>query len=276
MEKTATDFPRFGRKKPCGFQGLETARAGVPRHPLTATRRHAFPRAFALAAFAAALAAGPAAARVFWTRPGAAHGPTTAGQPGWHRIHRAELEINGGRGELEALGVTLPLAAALEQLRAAYEAMGGEVFVAPGAAFGWGVARVGDRVIRFIAVAPEGPRECVVFRLEQTADDFARSQRASGKPAGEAPGGRERRVVRDLDHRWEARTIETAAPAAEALAAVGRALEAEGWQPALPGAPSAGFYVRDGDVCVVRASDGATPGAPSRVLVLMQRGAREP
>jgi len=258
------------------FQGLEKPPARRPtlgngRRAGGPDRAAARRRGLALALLAAA-AAGPAAAGVFWVRGGADHGATTAGRPGWTRVHRAELEINGGRGEMEVLGVTLPAAAALDQLRAAYEGMGGEVFVGPGAAMGWGVARVGERIIRFLVVAPEGPRECVVFRLEQSADAFARSMRAPDRPADDVAGGRERRTVRDAERRIEARTIETPAPPAEAAAAVGRALQAEGWQPALPDAAGAGLFVRGRDLCVVRATAGAAAGAPTRVLMLVQRG----
>ncbi len=255
LEKAAVRFPTLGSKSRRGFQPLETAR-----------------RLAAWLALLAAFTAAPAAARVFWARGGADHGATTAGRPGWNRAHQAELEINGGRGTMEVLGVTLPAATALDQLRAAYEGMGGEVFIAPGAAMGWGIARVGERVVRFLVIAPEGPRECVVFRFEQTAAEFERSVRAAERPAEEVPGGRERRTVRDADHELEARTIETPAPPAEAAAAVERALRAEGWQPALPDAPAAGLFVRGGDVCVVRANAGEGPGAPTRVLILVKRG----
>jgi len=207
---------------------------------------------------------------VFRRAGGADHGAATAGRPGWTLAHRAALEINGGRGEMEVLGVTMPMADALETLRAVYAAQGGEAVVSAGTAAGWGVARVGGRVIRFLAIAPEGPRECVVFRLEQTDAEFERSMR--GTDTEEPAGGRARRVVADAERGIEARTIESGADPEAAAGAIGRALAAEGWQPAIPGAERAGLYLRDGEACVVRVTAGGGPGGGgSRALVVRQR-----
>ncbi len=242
------------------FQGLEK-------------NRRLFSKAWKTGAWAlgvaAALAPEAAFAPVFRAVGGANHGATTANQPGWTRAYRAELEINGGRGELEVLGVSMPAAAALETLRATYAGMGGEAEIFPGETAGWGIARAGDRVIRFLAVSPQGPRECLVFRFEQSRADFERSLR--GADGAAFAGGRERRVAAESGGRFEARTIETGAEPAAASAAIARAHIAEGWRPALPDAPGAGLFVRGPDVCVVRVSARPAPEVGSRALIARQR-----
>ncbi len=227
----------------------------------------------AVAALALGLAA-PAGARVFRLFGGTAGpGGGTADPPGWTTLHRAELEINGGRAALTVLGVTLPPAEALETLRAAFAQAGGRTALAMGERLGWGVAFIGDRVVRVLVVALEGPRECVVFRLEQGRAEFERSQRgAEARPAdATAPGARTRRLVSDRTNRIEARSIESPAGPAETAAAIERALIAEGWRPALPGADSAGAYLRGGDVCVVRVVAAEGPGGGARALIVRRR-----
>ena len=232
------------------------------------------PRAFAIPALLLALSwAAPAAARVFRRIGGVDHGATTAGRPGWTRAYRTELEINGGRGEMEVLGVTLPLAAALDTLRATYEGLGGEAFFSSGDAVGWGVARIGDRIVRVLAIAVEGPRECLVFRFEQPRDQFERSMReAPGAAAAIAvPGARARRTVVDAENALTTETVETNAGPAETAAAIERALLAEGWLPALPGAPGAGLFLRGPEVIAVRVAGNDAPGGGARATILRKR-----
>jgi len=218
---------------------------------------------------AIALAATVAEARVFRLFGGS----LSADPPGWRTLYRAELEINGGRAELTVTGVSLPPAEALAVWRAAVEREGGEAAVAMGERFGWGVAMLGDRVWRALVIATEGPREGVLFRLEQSRADFERAQRGAAPVTDSEPfgGARTVRIVRDLTHRTQARTLESPAGPTETAEAIERALTAEGWIPALPGARSAGVYLRGGELCVVRVTASEAPGGGSRVLWVQRR-----
>ncbi len=212
----------------------------------------------------------PAGARVFRLFGG---GGAAAEMPGWNALHRAEIEINGGRAELMVMGVTLPAATALETLRAAIERESGETAFAMGDRFGWGMARIGDRILRVLVLATEGPRECLVFRIEQSRAEFERSQRgaAARPPDDVVAGARTTRRVADRTHEMEARSLESPAGPAETTAAIERALLAEGWQPALPGAAASGAYLRGDEMCFVRVVAAEAPGGGSRALIVRKR-----
>ena len=227
--------------------------------------------------FAAALAAG-AQARVFSIRGGGPeHGAVTGGQPGWNRAWTAAVRINGGRGTLEALGAEFPVRDASRLLRGAYEDMGGAVWSFSGDSAAWGVALVGDRVVRWLALDVGSRRECVVFRIEQTESDF----RASMKPppghqitALPVPPGA--RPVSFLMNETRGLSLEQSrAPLGveETAVLMRSAVESQGWTPLAPedrrhGRVSAMWFARGKETAVVQVT--ADPQGGSRVVRVHQ------
>ncbi|MDZ4198207.1 MAG: hypothetical protein U1E27_02880, partial [Kiritimatiellia bacterium] len=126
-------------------------------------------------AFTGALLPGPTAARVFRQIPGGWHGATSAGRPGWTLAYEARYRINGGGARIEALGCGLPLFDALRALEATYRERGAAVRVFGGERQGWGIAVADEAVIRFLVVEVGRPGECLVFRIEQSAEEFRQS-----------------------------------------------------------------------------------------------------
>jgi hypothetical protein len=189
---------------------------------------------------AALAAAAPVSARVFWRRGGAgAHGVASAGQPGWDLAWRAQVRINGGAGTLEALGTLSGPPETARQLNAVYRAQGGPSVAFSAAGMAWGMAWVDGRIVRWLAADAGRVRESVVFRLEQTPEDF----RASLQPPREhaigdvpvPPGARVRQVLANEDRGLVMEQSVVSAGAAETEAWMADAMASLGWTPVAPG-----------------------------------------
>ena len=150
--------------------------------------------------------AGVAYARVSWLHPGISHGSTSAGQPGWDLAFKSNVRINGGRGELETLGVSLPVSSAAQALQQAYADRGGAAAAWAGGSAAWGIASVDDAVIRWLAIRTASPRECLVFRLTQSAPDARASlqpvQRHQIEDLPVPPDARPSMFLADDDQGW--------------------------------------------------------------------------
>ncbi|MBP7275868.1 MAG: hypothetical protein KBA51_06675 [Kiritimatiellae bacterium] len=189
----------------------------------------------------ALLAAGAASGRVFWQHGGRSHGPTSAGQPGWALASSARVRVNGGRGELETLGVSDSVAGAARMLDAAYSSAGGVTAAWAGGGAAWGLAAVGDEVVRWLAVRLSGPRECVVFRLTQSRAD---ARASLGEPPADRfpempapPDTKPVMFLADDDRGWRLEHARAAGDADEVREWMASAMESAGWIPVTPRDP---------------------------------------
>lgn len=220
----------------------------------------------------------PAGARVFLLLGPSPHGATAAGQPGWNAAYRTTLEINGGRADLDVLGVGLGPADAQRLLEANYRGHGAAMAAGHGANLGWGIALDGDRVIRWLVIPVNRTQECVVFRIEQTREGFVESgrrpaaHRLSGVPV--PPSAEPRLYVAD-ETTLTALEVSESRPAPETTARLmASALESSGWMPMVPQDPSRDpggprIYVRRGEICTVQVSP--SPDGGSTVLRFHKR-----
>lgn len=227
-----------------------------------------------------ACAVSPAISRVFWQRGSGGHGAVSAGQPGWSRAYAAPLRINGGRADLEILGADLRADDAHRMLIETYRGMGGSVLSGHGAELGWGVALIGDRVVRWLIFGAGLRGECVVMRIDQTRADFAASVRRPDRSLlddlPDLPGAEPGLFAAD-DHALAAAEISSVRmPPAVAVARLESMLVGEGWTPAIPMDPGSGasiIYQRGRDLCVVSAT--ATPGGASVIRLRKTLGGRD-
>lgn len=228
-------------------------------------------------ALAAALGAAPVApARVFWRWGDAGvHGATSAGQPGWDLAWRARVRINGGGGTLEALGTLTGPAETARQLDAVYRAQGGTSVAFSAAGVAWGMAWMDGRVVRWLAADAGRVRESVVFRLEQTPDDFRASLQPPRKHALDdvpvPPGAQVRQFLANEDRGLAMEQSVSPAGAAETEAWLADAMASHGWIPVSPATARAGgrppaWYRRGEVTAVVHVAPDASGGA--RILRL--------
>lgn len=229
-----------------------------------------------VAAALALLAAGAAPGRVFWLRGGGPHGPTSAGQPGWDLASSARVRVNGGRGELETLGVSDSVAGAARMLDSAYQAAGGLTAAWTGDRAAWGIAAVGDEVVRWLAVRLSGPRACVVFRLTQSREDARASLR---NPNGDLmtdmpapPGTRPALFLADDDRGLRLDQARAPGHPDAVREWMASAMESAGWTPVTPRdpreAPRAAGYRRGARTAWVLV--GADPEGGARLLRLVR------
>lgn len=224
------------------------------------------------------LAPPPGRARVFLRTGGEAlHGATAGGQPGWTRILNARFRINGGAGHLEALGCSMPQANALLALQATYRDRKGTAHVFPGGKMGWGFARVENRVIRFLAVEVARPGECVVFRIEQTLEEFRDSMKPPPEPKLIAlpppEPGRVTLFAVNETTRTEFEIMESDRPVAAIERILKEQIQSAGWQDALPREATGGLHlvVRNHDVGLWMVHE--SPDGRAQIVRILKRGA---
>lgn len=246
--------------------GTRGSRGGFPW-----ARREAG-RAVAIAAILVVTGAGLAGARVFRLLGGEGGAVSPRDPPGWATVHRAELVLNGAPATVTVAGVSLPLQEAMGWWQASMEREGAHAATATGQRLAWGLAVTGDRVIRVLGLSPEGPRECVMVRLEQTKADFVRSQRTAGTGVVDPdwPGASVRWSVADPSGGLEMRIVESHDDRNAMLSAIWRSLISQGWRPAL-GDIAGGPFLRGDEIGLVHVREETSPGRPPRALIMRQR-----
>lgn len=209
------------------------------------------------------------------TGGGGIHGATEGGQPGWVPVWEARFRINGGAARVEALGCPRPAADALQALRDAYRAQKGYAHISPGERSGWGFARVGDQVIRFYAIEAARPGECLVFRIEQSLEEFRDSMRTPSKPIlTDLPAPEEGRVLRFAANETsgtEFEILESDLPAAVAERNLDGRIRAAGWREVLPRTGAGvrlGIRGRDVGLWLVRTDESGR----TQILRTLKRG----
>ncbi len=220
---------------------------------------------------------GLAYARVSWLHPGVSHGPTTAGQPGWDLAFKSNVRINGGRGELETLGVRMPVSTAAQALQRAYGDRGGASAAWAGGAAAWGMASVDDAVVRWLAIRTASPRECLVFRLTQSPQDARASLQPSPRHQIEdlpvPPDARPAMFLADDDQGWDLEYSTAPGAPDDVGGLMDSAMASRGWISFTPrdarAAPAVCGYRRDGRTAWIHVS--AEPGGGVRLLRMVRR-----
>ena len=236
-----------------------------------------------VATLCALLGCGAAQARVFLATPGS-HGPASAGQPGWNRVYEADVRINGGAGRMEVLGVDHSSRDTRTVLEQAYRRAGLQVFLLGPDALAWGAAFDTDRVIRLLVIATGAERACLVFRLEQSRDDFLRSVarptehrlRAVPPLAGSFP----RLFAADDRAGTEVEISETNQSPGQAATELHLRMLADGWAALTPhdaraGVPPGLLYARGDRLALVQAAVGTSGRTTVTRLVKRQHAASD-
>lgn len=213
-----------------------------------------------------------APARVFWRHDGGGHGSTEPGRPGWNSAYAARLEINGGKADLDVTGCQLAAPDAMRMLADTYRGMGGAVLDGHGSQIGWGIAKAGDRVIRWLVFGASRPRECIVVRITQSTADFLASGRRPIRTlldaVPELPGSEPRLFVADLQARLAVELSASKMPPAVAMRHMASQLVGEGWTPSIPIGPDSALsviYRRGRDLCIVSACPGPEGSSITRL-----------
>lgn len=229
------------------------------------------------AAVIAMTMAGGAFARVSWLQPGFSHGPVSAGQPGWDLAYKSSVRINGGRGELETLGVNVNVATAAQALQRAYSDRGGAAAAWAGGRAAWGIASVGGSVVRWLAVQTASPRACIVFRLTQSREDAqasllpVRRHQIEDLPA--LPEAQPSMFLADDDQGWNLEYSTAPGDPADVGGRMDSAMASQGWLSVTPrsnrGDTTVCGYRRGGRTAWIHVSPDPKGGV--RVLRMVRR-----
>lgn len=228
-----------------------------------------------------ALFQAPAEARVFLRWGAGRHAARTLEALGGKSAYESAITLNGGKGDLRVYTFTRSprdVAQALEKAFGVSGLSSGEDSMA--------LATVRSRgmVLRLIVVQLPGRDITLVFAVEQSEEEFARSSSppddASIGTIPAYPGSRALFRAEDLGSQTALVVSEARAPAADVRAFYRSRLKAEGWEPALPppngpGAePPLGVYLRSGQICCVLAEEKGFRGE-TRATILYKTEAIE-
>lgn len=228
-----------------------------------------------LASLALFLFVASASARVFWTLGGgASSGLLNADEANWTRAYSAPLRINGGRAEIGVWGTAQSVDEAMAVLRQRAQNRGGAMYAVNGGELAWGVACVGDRVLRFLISAGPG-RYCHIFQLEQSYEEFHASRvppATAGLPdVPEIPEARVSQVLAVESSGLTLASEHTATAPAVALHQINELLAGAGWGLMMPAGGQAGVYVRGRDLLVVNAVSSGGEGETLLTLAHKRR-----
>jgi len=167
---------------------------------------------------------------------------------------------------MEILGPTMPAEAAHRFLIQTYRAMGGSILAGRGANLGWGVALVGNRMVRWLIFEAGIRGECVALRMTQSLAEFrasaARPARSLLDGVPDAPGAEPRFFAADDDAAAAVEVSEVRLPPAETVERIESRLLGDGWIPARPtdGETATVLFRRGRELCAVSAvpSDGGS------------------
>jgi|GEM_PF-1818785 len=216
-----------------------------------------------LAALWLVAAALPAPALVF--SPG--HGdsdPVRGLAPDAQPAYQATLQLNGGTGGVDVRVCPGSVAAVLERLIGAYREQGALAFCQSGDRLGWGVVLQNGRVIRLLAAQVGRRPSCLLFRFEQSEQNFTHSENETpalppGLPA--YPGSRLTRLLRNADTGTSLAFSSATADPAEVLGYMQRALTDAGWTPALGARDeTSGVYLKGSELMCVTVNSAGKSG----------------
>lgn len=123
----------------------------------------------------------PAPGNVFWRwRPGTGHSvfETT---PGWQRVYRSNLRINGSRGRLEIMTCNDPLPNVMARLKNAFPSARPDATFRQGESAGAGLVQTGVTVTRLLVLDLGAPNQTVVFVLTQSPAEYEQSLEPPGE-----------------------------------------------------------------------------------------------
>ena len=224
---------------------------------------------------AALLAPCAAPARVFERWGARANDPIRAIMVGEHPAYTSAMKLNGGAGELEIYQVEGTPPQVLERLTAGYRALGAQVFCVSGPRLGWGLVLYGGKVIRLLAANMGQHNTCMLFRMEQTEQEFARSQQVPLRPLpADVPVFPGTRWTQAIENDAANSTTATATVGADPISVLryyAEAMPHAGWMPGLgPHDQATSIYVRGPELLVVNANSTGVRGQ-TMVIFLHKR-----
>jgi hypothetical protein len=215
---------------------------------------------------ALALLAPLAAPALVFERWGArGNDPVRALMVGEHPAYTTAMKLNGGAGELEIYQIEGSPPQALERLAAGYRALGAQVFCVSGLKLGWGLVLDGGRVIRLLVTNMGQHNTSMLFRMEQTEQEFARSQRTPVQPLPPDvpvfPGTRWTQAIENDAANSTTATATVGADPISVLRYFAETLPRAGWTPGLgPRDQATSLYVRGSELLVVNANSTGVRG----------------
>jgi len=175
------------------------------------------------------------------------------------------MKLNGGAGALEVYQVEGTPPQVLERLTAGYRALGAQVFCVSGAKLGWGVVLYEGRVIRLLVSNMGQHNTCMLFRIEQTEAEFARSQGVPTAPLPPTvplyPGTRWTQSIENEDAHSMTATATVGAEPNAVLRYYAETLPSAGWAPGLgPRDQASSLYVRGAELLAITANSTGVRG----------------
>ena len=206
-----------------------------------------------------------ASARVFERWGARSDDPARALMVGEHPAYTTTMKINGGACALEVYQVEGTPPQVLERLTAGYRALGAQVFCVSGAQLGWGMVLDGGRVVRLLVSNVGRHNTSMLFRMEQTEQEFARSQQVPAHPLPSEvplyPGLRWTQAIENEATDSTTATATVGAVPAAVLRYYAETLPAAGWKPGLGQRDQAtSLFVRGSELLAVDANSTGVRG----------------
>ena len=191
--------------------------------------------------------------------------PVRALMVGEHPAYTTAMKLNGGAGQLETYQVEGTPPQVLERLTAGYRALGVQIFCVSGPKLGWGLVLDDGRVVRLLVADMGQHNTCMLFRMEQTEQEFARSQQTPVQPLPADvpvfPGTRWTQSIENDAARSTTATATVGADPGAVLRYYAEALPQAGWTPGLgPRDQASGIYMRGTEMLVVNANSTGVRG----------------
>jgi hypothetical protein len=218
----------------------------------------------------------PCAGKVFMRWRGARFADRICERVDGRRAYSAAVRVNGAPGQVDVIHCPRGLDETLARLRAEKQANPRSVMFGTGD-MAFGVFYGDGRAVRWLAIgAPRGATKALLFVLDQSEEDFARSVRP---PAGERlpglplfAGAEAEFLIRNEDTSTSLLVARTGAAGEDVQRFYASSLSSDGWMEPLPpreGSPSplARVYQKGNAICCVGVS-GPDRDGTSRITLL--------
>lgn len=217
------------------------------------------------------LVAVAADARVYWLGGRGNTGGLLAADSAWSRAYSTMVQINGGRGGMEIWNARFSMDETMSTLRAKMQQAGGALWVTGGDELAWAIGCDGENVYRYLVSAGQGPRQCLVFQLTQTFDDFKASLQPPTEHLLEAapayPGSQEKSFIASEKTKTAMASSTTGDTPGDVKNFYAQQLSAAGWSNVFQPGKGIDVYLRGNEIVVVSTETAGDAGG-SLIMVL--------
>lgn len=228
---------------------------------------------FCVFLLAAVTAFAPCYGRIFLRWGAASKSNLAMENEGGKKAYASKITLNGGSGEVAVFKFTGPLHETAAKLSRIFEGM---KFTDTNGSMSFGIARSGDFYIRILLLQPGLKDETIVFKTEQSPDDYERSKAPPLThmlaEVPEFPGSSPAFFAHNEDTDMSLAVASTRSTETAVRKFYDSELTSAGWAPMFTGASSTRIYLRGTEVCFVMLAQSCKDGAGKITLLHKKHG----